>query len=145
VSDLPPIVIDGKRYSVARSEPQRSLDLYRLLGLLVDVNKRQMRARGTVPPPAVHVRGLRYQPEKDRRENWQSAEQLWRTLRGDCEDLACYEAARLQLAGINASPALHHNVSGGYHVTCAIPRVSVGYGVQKSINWDPSAALGMDD
>jgi len=49
--------------------------------------------------PALYDSGVRYKPEGLGMENWQRADETFARGCGDCEDLACYRAAELNLAG----------------------------------------------
>lgn len=63
-----------------------------LAGLVAE-NRELMRTRGFAP---LYRSGVRYMREPRGAENWQNVEQLERTKRGDCEDLASARAAELQ-------------------------------------------------
>jgi transglutaminase-like putative cysteine protease len=108
-----------------------------LLSALVTANKEQGRARGGLPA-LIHT-NVRYRREPAGTERWQTANELLTTLRGDCEDLAAYEAARLQLLGVQAEAVIMpqgRQPSGRmlYHVVVVLPG---------GRHWDPSARLGM--
>lgn len=78
--------------------------------------------------------GVRYVPEPRGSENWQNVADLYRTGRGDCEDLACTRAAELQLQGEDAEAVVRPSGRGRYHAL-----VLRGDGTVE----DPSLALGM--
>jgi len=98
---------------------------------LVAVNRVLMRA-GDYPP--LYESGIRYVKEPRGRENWQTAEDLLRAKEGDCEDLASYRAAELQLRGEMATAHVIKSAPRRYHAV-----VLRGDG---SIE-DPSLHLGM--
>ena len=128
---LPPVRLGGVLHRLP-SEPALLLpELYRLISLLVSENERQFRSGVVKPRPLLGSR-IRYQRERGR-EHWQTAAELQRSLRGDCEDLAAYEVARLRVAGVRAAVTLE-GTSAGYHAVCTLP---------DGRTWDPSLALGM--
>ena len=49
--------------------------------------------------PSIYASGVRYQPEALGQENWQRADETFARGFGDCEDLATWRAAELQLDG----------------------------------------------
>lgn len=108
--------------------------IYAALGRLVSRNM-EVGRRMVLPP--ILLSGVRYEREQLKRgepEHWQVADTLLRSRRGDCEDLACYEVARLRLIGIKASPLLQHQRGGFYHCVVQLPGGQV---------YDPSLGLGM--
>lgn len=52
--------------------------------------------------PSVYDSGVRYKPERVRPEEWRTADQIFASNYGDCEDLAAWRVAELQLAGEQA-------------------------------------------
>lgn len=111
-----------------------------LLGRLVDVNEYLIRRR-RLPP--LYESGIRYVREHEdyvaRRpvEDWQAADVLVATKRGDCEDLACYRCAELRLKGVDAHPRLTRT-GRVWHITVAIRERGKPLVVE-----DPSKLLGM--
>jgi len=63
---------------------------------LVAVNREVLRGTDL---PALYDSGVRYQAEGLGAEEWQRADQVFARGRGDCEDLASWRVAELQLAG----------------------------------------------
>lgn len=108
-----------------------------LLDALTTANREIAKRRGGLPA-LIHT-SVRYAREPRGQERWQTAEELLRSLRGDCEDLAAYEAARLQHLGLNARAFIEpqgRTRGGGilYHAQVMLPGGRI---------WDPSARLGM--
>lgn len=103
-----------------------------LLTGLVLLNLGQLR-RGLVPPlsAAPHVR---YRREPRGREAWQSAMQTFERGFGDCEDLASWEAASLQLVGQKAFADIIEVRPGLKHCVVRLEDGSIS---------DPSKRLGM--
>lgn len=124
----PQIVVIGARGHAA---------LTALLNALTTANLEIAKRRGGLPP-LIETR-VRYQREPRGQERWQTADELLRTMRGDCEDLAAYEAARLQFLGMPARAFIEpqgRNRWGGvlYHAQVMLPGGRI---------WDPSKRLGM--
>lgn len=108
------------------------LTLSALLSGWVAANRVLMARR---PLPPLYASGVRYRREPRGRERWQLAPETYRRGVGDCEDLATWRAAELQLAGIDAQAAVYQtNRRGQLHVVVALPDGSVE---------DPSRVLGM--
>lgn len=129
---LPRIHIAGKLYTVPDHEPARTIELYRLLGVLVELNLGQFR-QGLVRPVPV-VRFCRYKREPMRREHWQTAAEMQASRLADCEDLSGYETARLRFGGLSRATVDLETTSLGWHVICKLPDGRV---------YDPSLACGM--
>ena len=110
--------------------------LYAALARLVARNEAVARRR-KLPP--ILTSGVRYEREKLKRgqpEHWQVADTLLRNRRGDCEDIACYEVARLRAMGVRAAPLLEHQVGGYYHCVVQLPDGRV---------YDPCLGVGMGE
>lgn len=88
----------------------------------------------THPGPPLYASGVRYQREPRGREWWQLPSETRREKSGDCEDLAGYRVAELQLSGEPAKLLLRRISGGLWHAM-----VKRGDG---SIE-DPSKRLGM--
>ena len=101
-----------------------------LAGLVAE-NRELMRTRGFAP---LYRSGVRYAREPRGAENWQNVEQLERTKRGDCEDLASARAAELQAAGEDARAVAYRTGRNVWH--CVVARGD------DTIE-DPSRVLGM--
>jgi transglutaminase-like putative cysteine protease len=84
--------------------------------------------------PRLYDSGVRYAREPVGKERWQSATELLRSRRGDCEDLAGYLAAEIRVYdGLPARVLIVPNTMGGYHAVCSVNgRIE-----------DPSRKLGM--
>ena len=80
---------------------------------LVTVSKRQI---VKYKLPKLYETGIIYKPER-KTENWQTAKETFDKKYGDCEDLAVYRSAELQLEGINAWPII---VRTGKHILHAV-------------------------
>jgi len=87
---------------------------------------------GTPPLYRAHVSYVR---EARPRENWLPVPVVLARGEGDCEDLACWLAAELQLQGV-AARAVPYRTRTGWHIVVLLP----GGGVE-----DPSRRLGMLD
>jgi hypothetical protein len=76
-------------------------DLHYFLNRLVNVNRYLMRTR-RIPP--LYKSGAVYVREKSGKhaEHWQTCEQVARSKKADCEDLACYRVAELAENGEHA-------------------------------------------
>lgn len=103
---------------------------------LVRTNMVQMRGGGL---PPLYGGTIRYVAERPRRrgmrapERWQTAIEVARTGRGDCEDLAAYAAAQLRLKGVPARVRVRRTGRRLWHAVVRTPR-----------GWiDPSRRLGM--
>lgn len=108
--------------------------IYAALARLVEKNKAYGRTRVMRPILQTGVRYEREKLKKGQPEHWQVADTLLRSKRGDCEDIACYEVARLQLMGIKATPLLEHQIGGFYHCIVQLPNGEP---------YDPCLGLGM--
>lgn len=99
---------------------------------LVALNRVIMRRR---PLPPLYRSGVRYRIEGVGNENWNTADVVFRKGIGDCEDLAAWRVAELQLAGeLGAMPHIIKTGFKRYHaqVRRADGRIE-----------DPSRVLGM--
>lgn len=83
--------------------------------------------------PALYESGVRYQRERDR-EEWRTVPVLLARRTGDCEDLACWRAAELRVAGIDARAVVYKAAPRLWHVVVKLPDGSTE---------DPSRELGM--
>lgn len=107
-----------------------------LLPALVCVNKNWLSKFPDTP--ALYDSGVRYLAEPEGEEKWLSIPFNLLAMAGDCEDLACWRAAELQMLGENANPiwSAHKTPGDGmlYHIQVrrADGRVE-----------DPSYILGM--
>ncbi len=124
--------------SFGRSEALNERILCELLGALTRINIAAMREFRV---PSVYRAGLVYQREPLCRycEEWRDCLSVLEHGGGDCEDLACYRAAELQLAGIHARPYVRRPrlLPGGvllYHIQVEWPDGRIE---------DPSRELGM--
>lgn len=98
---------------------------------LVRVNVQQMKRMVRVP--SLREAGVRYQ--RERAEHWQTARELLRTRRGDCEDLVAYLVAQWRKNGdTGARPRVLRTQPRVWHVVAVTGRGRV---------IDPSRALGM--
>ena len=89
--------------------------------------------------PSLYESGVQYEEEPPGQEDWQDVRTTLTLQKGDCEDLACWRAAELQVRhGIKAWPTFVWRVrpSGGllYHIQVRWPDGRVE---------DPSRRLGM--
>lgn len=85
--------------------------------------------------PPLYQSGIRYRRERPGQECWLTAAALLRARFGDCEDIACYLSAELQLQGERATAIpVRSGAGAGWHIV-----VRRGDG---SIE-DPSRRLGM--
>jgi hypothetical protein len=100
---------------------------------LVATNEELMRT-GEFPP--LYRSGVRYTREAPRRERWQNVEQLMRSRRADCEDLASARTAELRVSGEDpeARAIAYRSKRNVWH--CVVRR---GNGTIE----DPSRVLGM--
>ncbi|HVW28900.1 MAG TPA: hypothetical protein VHC69_26225 [Polyangiaceae bacterium] len=127
-----------KLRTFGRSPALNETILCALLEALTRINVAAMRAY-RVPP--IYGAGLVYQREPLCRycEEWRDCLSVIEHGGGDCEDLACYRAAELQLQGIAARPYVRRPrlLPGGvllYHIQVAWPDGRIE---------DPSKKLGM--
>lgn len=88
-----------------------------------------------MPADAPPVLALKYEREPRGRDVWQPADVLLRSGRGDCEDLAAYDAAWRRLHGLDATAVAYR---AGRRTLHAIVNARGEY-------LDPSAATGMLD
>ena len=99
------------------------------------IDRHQIRS-GYVPP--LYETGVIYRRERHHTlpglERIQSAEETYLIGYGDCDDLAPWRAAELQLRGIDARAVVIRSPGVGYHVIVVYPSGRVE---------DPSARLGM--
>jgi len=108
-----------------------------LLNALVEIDKDFLRENPRVPllyetKPIIH-----YQAEPPGEEKWLTVPWVLACNAGDCEDLACWRAAELQLRGENAQPTWSSKMTPSgelYHI-----QVMRGDGTIE----DPSWLLGM--
>jgi hypothetical protein len=98
---------------------------------LVALNREILRAN-QMPP--IYKSGVQYRAESLGAERWRRADEVWRLGVGDCEDLAAWRVAELQLRGELAQPDIVRTGFKRYHA-----RVRRGDGTIE----DPSALLGM--
>lgn len=121
----------------------REKQLYRCLSCLTDIDRYILLCAqdGEIPDLYdLHRRGLcRYVAEPDGQEDWQDILTTIRLGNGDCEDLACWRAAELQVKGIPAYAifvwrALPDNQGTLYHIQVKLPGGMIE---------DPSKRLGM--
>lgn len=92
--------------------------------------------------PLLYQSGVRYMEEPPGQEDWQDIPTTLRIGMGDCEDLACWRAAELNVKyGIKARPIFREqrraNGTYLYHILVQLPP-----GYSPSIE-DPSKILGM--
>jgi hypothetical protein len=143
VREVPPpkgVRVFRLELDVFRGEPDRAHServLQLLLDALTQVNVEWMRAHPGVLPP-LYQAGVVYTREPlGADERWQDCYSTWQRKRGDCEDLACWLAAELQVKGEEARAFAtgRPGPTGGslYHIRVKTPR-----GI-----YDPSRVLGM--
>lgn len=108
-----------------------STEIEDLLTGLVKLNLGQLR-RGLCPP--LYQAGVRYKRELPTRERWQTALETYQLRTGDCEDLASYLAASLQLVGKDCRAAVIDIRPGLKHCVVLFPDGTIE---------DPSKKLGM--
>jgi len=85
--------------------------------------------------PLLYESGIRYVPEvAGAGEKWQTIDQMLRTLRGDCEDLASARAAELRSQGIDARAIVLRSGPRTFHAVVLWP---------DGLIEDPSKKLGM--
>ena len=98
---------------------------------LVAVDRVQMRRRDF---PALYESGVRYRREPRGSEIWQTAEDMLKTGIADCEDIASYRAAELQLRGELATAHVIKSAPHRYHAVVLRGDGTIEY---------PSLLLGM--
>lgn len=98
---------------------------------IVALNRAIMRRQ---PLPPLYRSNVRYQKESLGSENWRTADEVYRLGYGDCEDLANYRTAELQLEGELATTKIRRTGFRKFH---AVVRRENG-----RIE-DPSRRLGM--
>ena len=119
-------------------EQELSHNILRLMLLsLTEINKMHLKADPGIP--LLYESGVRYEEEPPGQEDWQDCLTCIKLRVGDCEDLACWRAAELQVRyGIMAQPTFIWKVrpNGGYlyHIQVKYPDGRIE---------DPSRRLGM--
>jgi hypothetical protein len=114
------------------------LAIERLLNALLQIDKDYLRAYPSTP--LMYNSGVRYQrdpSEGEEDDDWQDIPTTLKLRYGDCEDLACWRAAELQVRGINAIPFSRWRSLNGnhyYHILVVWPDGTIE---------DPSRKLGM--
>jgi hypothetical protein len=98
---------------------------------LVAINREVLRQTEL---PRLYDSGVRYEPEKRHRERWQNALEVFGAGKGDCEDLAAWRVAELQLRGEPAAVKVVRTGPRRFHAI-----VRRGDGSYE----DPSKVLGM--
>ena len=111
--------------------------LHTLLQALMTLNMHDLRQHPECP--SLYESGVVYEMEPKGQEDWPEIPVILRLHVGDCEDLACWRAAELQVRhGIAALPTFiwKKMASGGYlyHIQVLHPDGSIE---------DPSKRLGM--
>lgn len=109
---------------------QRALDVQTLLAK-ADLLQAKKQGR---PVPPIYKSGVRYQREPIGGETWLLPSEAWRARKADCEDLATWRAAELQLKGQPARATATQVRPGLVHIYV------VGRGGKRE---DPSYRLGM--
>lgn len=113
-------------------------DVTKWIEFLKDMVKRNIRIIKNDNLPSIYDAGIEYKQENRGEENWRTADQVFSDGYGDCEDLAAYRAAELQLAGIDAQPEIIPikitNSRRSYHARVRLPDGSVD---DPSITLDP--------
>lgn len=89
-------------------------DAAELLQGLAGANRNQLR-RHIPGINSALIRGLVRYERSDQNERWQTIEDLRRTRKGDCEDLAAAVAAELDYKGIKARPVIYRVRPGLAH------------------------------
>jgi len=84
--------------------------------------------------PALYESGVRYRKERPGREKWLTIPQTLRAGFGDCEDLAAWRAAELQMLGIPARAVVIRTGAKMFHAVVRLPGGRIE---------DPSVKLGM--
>jgi len=128
-------VVDAFKGSADRERSHRILQL--LLTALTMANVEHLKADPSIP--RIYQSGVRYEEEPKGQEDWQDCLTCIRLHVGDCEDLACWRAAELQVRdGIMAWPTFVWKIrpDGGYlyHIQVKYPDGRIE---------DPSRRLGM--
>lgn len=123
-------------------DPEESIVALRALAdALMQIDINYLRRHPNVP--LLYRSGVRYEAEKNGMERWQDISTTLQKQKGDCEDLACWRAAELNVRmGIAAFPNVYvtQRLPDGrrlYHVTVVVePNGAIE---------DPSAILGMNE
>lgn len=117
------------------SRGRRIEDLQVVIDAVTMIDRHQLRM-GYAPP--LYESGVVYRRERQHTlpglERVQSAEETYLIGYGDCDDLAPWRAAELQLRGVKARAEVVRSPGIGYHVIVVYPSGRVE---------DPSARLGM--
>lgn len=98
------------------------------------VQQNVVQRRALLAPALRDARHVRYQREPPGRERWQSAAETNRRGLADCEDLACWVAADLRVAGISDARAI--TIPTGPNLRHCVVQV-------RGLFFDPSRARGM--
>lgn len=117
--------------------PESRLALQHMLDCLTAIDADYLRKHVSVP--LIYQAGVRYMEEPPGQEDWQDIPTCLAMRIADCEDLACWRAAELQVRhGVMARPFFHEvkRPGGGYlyHILVRHPNGQVE---------DPSRILGM--
>ena len=124
-----------------RAESHKALNI--LLAALTKIDIEYLRDHPETPD--IYKSGVRYVEELSGLEDWQDIPTCLVTRRGDCEDLACWRAAELNVRhGIKAYPIYGFrtlpNGNVVYHIRIQYPAVG---GTGPGRIEDPSRMLGM--
>jgi len=84
--------------------------------------------------PKLYASGVRYRAEPPGRERWLTIPRVLRAGVGDCEDLAAWRAAELQVAGVAAQAIVIRSGPRKFHAVVRWPDGRIE---------DPSKKLGM--
>jgi len=108
-----------------------------MLRALTLIDVAELRTHDKIPP--LYESGVRYEEEPPGQEDWQDVLTCLKLGIGDCEDLACWRCAELQVRfGVMAWPTFTYRArpSGGflYHIQVRYPDGRIE---------DPSRILGM--
>jgi hypothetical protein len=109
--------------------------LDRMLPMLVGLNLDYLQEHPRVP--MMYESGVRYRPEDAGEEVWLTIPWILLCLAADCEDLACWRVAELQLRGVEARAVWSSRMTPQgelYHIRVMHPDGRIE---------DPSALLGM--
>lgn len=98
---------------------------------LVALNRKILQRQ---PLPLLYRSGVRYATEGMGEEQWRTADQVYQSGIGDCEDLTAWRVAELQLAGVAAMPDIVRTGFRRYHARVRLPNGRIE---------DPSRKLGM--